>query len=464
MVIWFLDGLRLVLYTLALAPAFVQFAWYYWVTSHRTVVRYQTDSVRQYLDVYRPSCSSTSSETKDANNTTSSSSGRLPSAMAPLTSPVVFFCCGGAWMIGYKMWGALTARVLTAAGVTVVVPDYRNYPWGTVPQAVDDVETALQWTLDHTTASTTLQKDETVSQNVHSSDAAMDKAETGKTTPVSLHKEEQHVRAAAGAESSAVAPLLSSPVNERNDNKGHVIVVGQSAGGHLIMTLILRKAVEQFKLHQIVTSSADSEEQVNSDRSTFVPTDFSGMITLSAPFHLRAMENVFLKHGLDDHMVDRIFGGQRDDYDPFRILEQEELVPQSILGGERPDAETNPTNCLPVHFQPSPPPLSLAEFLPPMYIYHGSRDQTVPEQGSIDFVDLLQKHGISARYRSYDGWSHTDPILEGPMDADHRFHRDIVDAIVEWTSHDSEDDDNHDYCIAGTTISHRLPEWPSKRA
>lgn len=48
------DGLRLVLFVIVLSPGFVRFAWYYWVTSNRQVVRYGTKSCRQYLDVYYP--------------------------------------------------------------------------------------------------------------------------------------------------------------------------------------------------------------------------------------------------------------------------------------------------------------------------------------------------------------------------------------------------------------------------
>ncbi|KAI9921517.1 hypothetical protein PsorP6_000798 [Peronosclerospora sorghi] len=46
---------------------------------------------------------------------------------------VVFFLSGGAWIIGYKAWGALMGRVLESLGVVVVTPDYRNFPQGVVP-------------------------------------------------------------------------------------------------------------------------------------------------------------------------------------------------------------------------------------------------------------------------------------------------------------------------------------------
>ena len=42
--------------------------------------------------------------------------------------PVVVFVTGGAWIIGYKAWGALLARRLSQRGIMVACLDYRNFP------------------------------------------------------------------------------------------------------------------------------------------------------------------------------------------------------------------------------------------------------------------------------------------------------------------------------------------------
>jgi hypothetical protein len=41
---------------------------------------------------------------------------------------VVLLPAGGAWIIGYKAWGALLARRLCLSGVIVFCLDYRNFP------------------------------------------------------------------------------------------------------------------------------------------------------------------------------------------------------------------------------------------------------------------------------------------------------------------------------------------------
>ena len=52
-------------------------------------------------------------------------------------------------MIGYKMWGALLARAVTAAGIVVVIPDMRNYPMVYIPDMVEDVDLVINWTFEN---------------------------------------------------------------------------------------------------------------------------------------------------------------------------------------------------------------------------------------------------------------------------------------------------------------------------
>eukprot|EP01084_Bolivina_argentea_P124003 219741_1 len=63
--------------------------------------------------------------------------------------PVVIFLSGGAWIIGYKAWGAFMGMLLAQLGVIFVSPDYRNFPQGTISDMVTDATTAIQWTYDN---------------------------------------------------------------------------------------------------------------------------------------------------------------------------------------------------------------------------------------------------------------------------------------------------------------------------
>lgn len=314
-------GLRLFGYVVFLSPMFVRFVWFYFVSSKRTVIKYgeQIISKRQTLDVYTPLRRRDSLVDNDHLQQDENS------------PPVIFFCCGGAWLIGYKMWGALLARFMCAFGCICVLPDYRNYPFGTIPDMVDDVEAALDWT----------------------------------TT-----------------------------------NYNNVVAVGQSAGGHLLMVHVLKRAL--------------SNE----------PLDISGLVCLSAPLQLDIMQDTFSRHGMDDHFVNRIFDDQMNDYDPFVLLDQ-------LQNGEQQSSE-----------------------LPPIQVYHGDADRTVPCKGSQRFYERLQSiHDGDTGYHVYDNWSHTDPILEGPADGDHRFHMDLVQLLHQWTGSHVEIQDDH------RVLKRLCPHW-----
>lgn len=347
-ILW--DGLRLLALVFALLPGFLRFAWYYFWSSKRKSVRYGHDSCRQTLDVYSPISPNTNNNTVDDDTTTPHA---LQSSTSLLQRPVVVFYTGGAWLVGYKMWGALLARALAITGIVIVMPDYRNYPWAAVPAAVQDVQESLQWTLDH--------------------------------------------------------------IHDYGGDPENVVVVGQSAGGHLAATALLRLAIQSLEDDE--PPPEDAAEPIEDDESMpedapdeespaimLRATSFRGFISLSAPYSLTAMQKTFVKHGLNEALVDRIFGGERDAYDPQKLVH-----------------ECNSKELL------------LSDYLPPMRIYHGSCDKTVPPEGSEEFVRELEQAGVNVQFHMYEGWSHTDPILEGPMDADHRFHRDIHSAVQEWT-------------------------------
>ena len=61
-------------------------------------------------------------------------------------SPIVIFVTGGAWIIGYKLWGAFIGRGLSSMGVLTIIPDYRNFPQGNVEDMMDDIAAAVHWT------------------------------------------------------------------------------------------------------------------------------------------------------------------------------------------------------------------------------------------------------------------------------------------------------------------------------
>ena len=127
--------LRLVSFVLFLLPAFFVFAWYYAIAGDRVAVYYgkkkrARDPIfsRHILDIY---------------------GSRTPSPSGEEKKPVVIFVTGGAWIIGYRMWGCLLGRALAPFGVLVVMPDYTNFPKANIEGMVEDVDRSIQWTFDN---------------------------------------------------------------------------------------------------------------------------------------------------------------------------------------------------------------------------------------------------------------------------------------------------------------------------
>jgi predicted esterase len=66
---------------------------------------------------------------------------------ARVAFPVIILVTGGAWIIGSHFWMVMMARVFSACGFIAVTPDYRNFPSALIPDMVDDVDAAIEWTV-----------------------------------------------------------------------------------------------------------------------------------------------------------------------------------------------------------------------------------------------------------------------------------------------------------------------------
>mmetsp|Transcript_14195 Transcript_14195/g.39315 ORF Transcript_14195/g.39315 Transcript_14195/m.39315 type:complete len:507 (-) Transcript_14195:282-1802(-) len=407
-VLVFSDVICMLGFIAALLPGFIRFAWFYAISSNRTSVKYGTQSCRQTMDVYFAANSNhpqarvtsplpasplrkkkgqrgnlvddeeTSQETGSTASDSSTSSGNDADSAsassttgllgevnddihAPTGRPVVLFFPGGAWMIGYKMWAALTARVLAEFNIVTVVADYRNRFPGicddvTMPDMVGDVSAAIEWTIQN--------------------------------------------------------------ISKYGGDPSRIVIVGQSAGGHLSTTALLKRAMR--------LQDATKDEASATSSFSWKPTDLKGLIAVSAPYHFPQMSQTFRKHGLGDHVMDNMFGDcQQDDYDPLRLVQQ---IEQGY---------------------PSMPPL------PPIQVWHGAKDATVPCHCAQEFAQTLiratKSTDIPVGFRMYESWTHTDGILEGPMSGNHEFHRELARAVQELASsqqvvgHDSDSSEVFDW-------------------
>ncbi len=135
---WMFMTVRLGTFVVLLLPAFLSLV-YRWIRDpdiHKNIVYGRKR--RNLLDVYTvPKTNTNKTENLDKES--------KPTNLRP----VVIFLSGGAWIIGYKGWGAVLGKVLSTFGIVVVTPDYRNFPQGLLPDMVDDASNAIQWVLEN---------------------------------------------------------------------------------------------------------------------------------------------------------------------------------------------------------------------------------------------------------------------------------------------------------------------------
>ena len=98
---------------------------------------------------------------------------------------------------------------------------------------------------------------------------------------------------------------------------------------------------------------------------------------LAALYNMRVMEETFRRHGLDEGLVDHIFGAQRDAHDPFLLLQTFIKAKAEMLDSfNTPEGKDDDDDLL---------------SSPPMLILHGPEDETVPAKGSEEMATLLRR-------------------------------------------------------------------------
>ncbi len=180
LVIFVWMAMRLFLFVIFLFPAFLRIGWWYLFNSNIYKSVKYGDKVRQNLDIYIPNSKKFNEpdfRKKEAHNR--NTDDKLP---------VLIFVGGGAWIVGHKCFCALIGKIFMSQDIIVVAPDYRQFPQVRAYEMLQDIDAAIQWTVD----------------NIHL---------YGGDTDL-------------------------------------IFLSGQSAGAHLTSTLVLEHARTEFKLHK----------------------------------------------------------------------------------------------------------------------------------------------------------------------------------------------------------------------
>lgn len=342
---------RLLMFTAILTPGWIRLVTYWLFDSH--VIRnlpYSNKSItsRNFLDIYLPSDMKIKSLSQI--NLNKSYNDTDNTQLMSKKYPVIVFVCGGAWIIGYKMWSALIARSLSGLGQSIVVcPDYRNAPQGDIECMQDDISSCLKWTIDN--------------------------------------------------------------IEYYGGDKDNIILAGQSAGAHIIMSLLI-DTYDRLIWNSDSNINFENTDGILIDKLSpkLTCSDLEKIklvIGVSGPYNLQVLQSHLHKRGLDTSIVNWICNDDVVKYSPtLRLQKINDQLKQRT----------------PLHSH-------VIRQFPKVGLFHGTFDASVPCIVSEECAKTLEDNGIDVSLYKYDGFSHTDLILEGPMIGDNRVLFDIIDLI-----------------------------------
>ena len=338
--------------------------------------------------------------------------------------PVCIFLCGGAWIIGYKMWSCLLTRGLSTFGILCVVPDYRNFPQGDIEDMMEDLELALRWTRAHIAgyggdpdnivlagqsagahiACCALARWLSRSRHCEPADLQLDgllppiksklrvfdDLRNGRQLSSSGMDEDSPARAdqsrSVYSANDSIDELLFDGCNESYDDIDRTFVSIASSASLPGSPLRMNAApVTLAEKAAAATTTADA--------------DFSSIklfVGISGPYNLSKLRDHMHRNGLDSSILDWICKGDVSRYSPVLML--------SRAGG--------------------------LKRMPPVALFHGCQDRSVPQASSLELASMLANGGAVVSTRLYKGWSHTDPILEGPLSGELQLFEDVASSIL----------------------------------
>jgi dienelactone hydrolase len=343
-------------FVLCLLPGYCRLFYYYMISSDRICVKYG-ECARNYLDVYGSTTKSGGGNNDTTANTTTATTTKKKQ------KPVLIFICGGTWQIHQRYYAMALGRALSPQGILVIVPDYRPYTSSTtkedsnhvsIKEMIEDVDSSVDWVLNN--------------------------------------------------------------VEEYGGDKEKVMLVGQSAGGHLVGLLAALKMLDWVQQHCQQQRSCQQQQQASGDndeeqqqpqqpqpwlKSTYTPRQLLGYVPTAGPLNLIDLKVDYLNSGMmSPQKMTGLFGGQSNEalvtWSPHQVMQRCHDEYSAMLEEEQDGSGV---------------------VFPRICAIHGTGDTCVPVRTSEEFVKELSSNvdDMEVELITYDGWSHTDPIIEKPM-------------------------------------------------
>ncbi|KAK1416176.1 hypothetical protein QVD17_31965 [Tagetes erecta] len=179
--------------------------------------------------------------------------------------------------------------------------------------------------------------------------------------------------------------FVCNNITEYGGDPNRIYLMGQSAGAHIAACALVEQAIKESDATQSTTWSVSQ---------------------IKAYFGLSGGYNML---NLADHLNTR--GPYKSLF--MRIMEGEESL--SKYSPEIVVQDPNNKNAV--------------ALLPPVTLFHGTADYSIPADCSKTFADSLQRLGVTTELKLYEGKTHTDVFVQDPMRGDDKLFDDLV-AII----------------------------------
>jgi prenylcysteine alpha-carboxyl methylesterase len=151
-----------------------------------------------------------------------------------------------------------------------------------------------------------------------------------------------------------------------------VYLVGQSAGVHLTLLALIAQSKRQV----------DGGFPAGSVPS-WNPTRFVSYIGVSGAYNLLTLQDHLDARGLPKDMFTKIMSDSLVEFSPTLLVQG---LSEHVL-----------------------------KMMPPMTLFHGTADQSVPVENAVQFCKTMTESGGKCKLHLYHGKNHTEPIVQDPM-------------------------------------------------
>ncbi|KAI4373308.1 hypothetical protein MLD38_011444 [Melastoma candidum] len=173
------------------------------------------------------------------------------------------------------------------------------------------------------------------------------------------------------ADASRGISFICNKIAEYGGDPNRIYLMGQSAGAHIAACALVEQAIKEFG---------------EGESTSWSISQIKAYFGLSGGYNLENLVDYFHRRGLYRSIFLSIMEGQES----LRRFSPE-LVAQD-------------------------PNVRLAiSRLPPVILFHGTGDYSIPSKASVSFAETLRKVGVEADSILYEGKTHTDLFLQDPM-------------------------------------------------